>query len=105
MSREIFKIDTQVRVPLTKLKLCLQEGRLQHTSKPRLDSPYIHEDVEVLKFRCRGVQCVQRIREVIAGVRGDCLDEALVNADRTAALIRKVVGCRAELDIVNTVDL
>ncbi len=104
MASEIFKEDIQLKIPLTKHEDCEQICKLQHTSKPRIENRYVQNDVEVLKFRCRKENCRQFIGEVIAGVRGDTLDQVMVNADKTAALVRKVAGCAAS-PIVNAKDL
>ena len=89
MASEIFKKDMQIDIPITKPLNCLQTGKLQHTSKPGRDA------VEVLKFRCRQAKCPQLLGEVVAGVRGETLDEALKYADVTASFVRRFSGCAA----------
>ena len=97
MRTELFKKETNIKVPIEdKVEGCAQIAKIQHTSKPRLKSRYVTSDVEVLKFRCLNRSCPHRIREVIAGIKFEELNQELIHITKIAKDIRVIVGCMAE---------
>jgi hypothetical protein len=74
----------------------------QKTTKPKMKKRFVPAGIKVVKLQCMDIPSTsseddipcQMVREVIAGSKGDSVDEIVENALLTAALLRKVYNCK-----------